>query len=557
LNIPAARLKKTFFFSIKWKTLIIISVVFSFISISVGMFIFSTGSTLFQQQIANSIKNNSSALLAQQQKKLIEIGTSIAFLGGSAGNNTDQALIQYIDKNWDLMELEWGIEYLAILDLTKATKDDWGDKPNFDIEAFIKDEKSQGPITNITCQDRCLIYAKIPIFMLNGEKKFLVIAMGLVDFILNFAEQNDLKAALLRSQMDIKSTQSIKNWGLTIDGMTQRNEYRQILDRISALMSFDEIKSNGGIINSNGSTYYLHAIELYQSTNQGDDYLLLASDITAEKSLLRESMAKSIILACVGLLSSILILFYVLNGPMRRIQHQAKLLPLLAKKEFALVRSSAKSNNRNSFTHNELDILEDTAVQLSVELEKLNMEIDKRTNELERMALYDVLTELANRRMFIEQLRGLIFNSKRYNERFVVVFIDLDNFKKINDTLGHDVGDELLVEVSKRLKSSVRDSDIVARLGGDEFTLLLPQVPTDERAKIALSKVLAKFQKPMILGGSEYTITTSIGAAIGPDHGSNADELMRCADIAMYKAKKNGKNCFYIYSHDMGDSLKS
>ena len=209
-------------------------------------------------------------------------------------------------------------------------------------------------------------------------------------------------------------------------------------------------------------------------------------------------------------------------------------------------------------THDELDILEETAISLSHQLELMEKEIGSRTNELEHMALYDVLTGLANRRLFSENLARILDESKLSGDIFAVVFIDLDNFKRINDSLGHDAGDQLLIEVANRLTDNVRPTDMVARLGGDEFTLLLPNVKNIENVQMILDKILLSFHEQVVVGiEKEIIVTPSIGIAIGPEHGIEVHELMRCADLAMYHAKQEGKNCYHFFDMDMNEKIQN
>ena len=125
--------------------------------------------------------------------------------------------------------------------------------------------------------------------------------------------------------------------------------------------------------------------------------------------------------------------------------------------------------------------------------------------------------------------------------------LDLDNFKDVNDSYGHDIGDQLLQSVSNRLRGHLRKSDTVARMGGDEFMLLLPELDRRECSEIIANKIIASFQQPFVLGKHDLKITTSIGIAVYPDSGTDFDTLKKNADIAMYKAKESGRNNFQSY----------
>src|SRR3972149_1633272 len=176
----------------------------------------------------------------------------------------------------------------------------------------------------------------------------------------------------------------------------------------------------------------------------------------------------------------------------------------------------------------------------------------KRTEEkIIQLANYDNLTGLPNRRLlmnFINQTITLVGRRALYA---AVLFIDLDRFKLINDTLGHSAGDELLKEVAERLKKCVRLSDIVGRLGGDEFIALLPDIEQFEDEIIICKRIYSIFEIPVKLGDHEVSVMTSIGISIYPTDGDDGDTLLRKADVAMYRAKSDGKSCYRFYSESM------
>lgn len=161
---------------------------------------------------------------------------------------------------------------------------------------------------------------------------------------------------------------------------------------------------------------------------------------------------------------------------------------------------------------------------------------------LEQLALYDSLTGLPNRKLFFERLRSGLLGATRYKRHLAIVYLDLDGFKPVNDTLGHQAGDELLKEVARRLASLVRRSDTAARLGGDEFVLLLLEVDGIEGARQVGEKAVTVMGEPFDLDGNEVTIGASVGVALFPDHADDSAALLQCADRAMYEAKAAGRN---------------
>jgi len=170
---------------------------------------------------------------------------------------------------------------------------------------------------------------------------------------------------------------------------------------------------------------------------------------------------------------------------------------------------------------------------------------------VEYLAYHDALTGLPNRTMFSKLLSQSISEARRYDRQLAVSFLDLDRFKRINDTLGHEAGDQLLQEVATRLEECVRDSDTVARLGGDEFVVLLPELADGKYAATVAQKILTAVAKPFTLIGQEFRVTTSIGISVYPQDGLDEQTLTKNADIAMYQAKTEGKNNFQFYSEKL------
>jgi len=168
--------------------------------------------------------------------------------------------------------------------------------------------------------------------------------------------------------------------------------------------------------------------------------------------------------------------------------------------------------------------------------------------QLDHMAYHDALTDLPNRLLFSDRLNRVLAHATRQNESVGVMFLDIDHFKYVNDTLGHSIGDQLLTMVADRLGRSVRGADTIARMGGDEFTVIITDVKNPEDTSHTAKRVLEAFSKPFVIGDQELFVTSSVGISIFPSDGRDVETLVKNADTAMYRAKEQGRNRYQFYT---------
>jgi diguanylate cyclase (GGDEF)-like protein len=208
-----------------------------------------------------------------------------------------------------------------------------------------------------------------------------------------------------------------------------------------------------------------------------------------------------------------------------------------------------------------LDKVKQQAYELEEERKILQEEMEKRIRAEERLiheALHDPLTNLPNRRLFINRLEHAIEWNKRYpDDLFAVLYLDFDRFKVINDSLGHNVGDQLLIEMAKRLKQSIRSMDTVARMGGDEFAILLEAIKGDDEIFTIIKRLQRNLNAPFKADGNPIVMTASIGVVINLLRYEQIDDIIRDADIAMYSAKFGGKNNFKVFDIGMREEAEN
>ncbi len=190
-----------------------------------------------------------------------------------------------------------------------------------------------------------------------------------------------------------------------------------------------------------------------------------------------------------------------------------------------------------------------------IELVKKNNELIKSEQNIIKLAYYDSLTNLPNRLLFSDRLRNAMAVSKRKGTKVVIVYLDMDNFKTVNDCYGHSSGDNLLINAAKRIQLCMREYDTVARLSGDEFSVLMQDVDDVEGIVNVIERIKEVFLEPFHVGNSSLNITVSMGISVFPEDGDSVEDLLRNADTAMYKAKEIGKNSYQFFDNKMKTDL--
>jgi diguanylate cyclase (GGDEF)-like protein len=185
---------------------------------------------------------------------------------------------------------------------------------------------------------------------------------------------------------------------------------------------------------------------------------------------------------------------------------------------------------------------------------QLEQHVLARTRQLHHLAHHDPLTQLPNRRRLSAELGGALARATRSQRRFAVLFVDLDNFKSINDTLGHTFGDRVLQAIGARLREAIGPQAFIARVGGDEFTVLLEDAQSTEAVRARAGALIESLQHPLSVDGRVLSTSASIGASLYPDHARDADALLRAADVALFRAKDLGRNRFALYSRELYDA---
>ena len=283
---------------------------------------------------------------------------------------------------------------------------------------------------------------------------------------------------------------------------------------------------------------------LKQDSVDGPIYYLASLNKMVLNKLLNENRIQFLLMLILLAVSIMLLMRYVINRVLNR--------PLSAlMKQIRKIECQDYTGSEPVSTGDELEDISININRLALAVQERETSLEISRDELKYLSNHDELTDLPNRRFFLLRLQHALDLAFRSQSRLAIFFLDLDQFKSINDTLGHDVGDELLIQVSNRLLRHVRNADTLARIGGDEFNILVENIPDKAELVKIVEKHMQLFSKPFHCCGHELNVTVSIGIALYPENGKDSITLIKHADLAMYSSKDRGRNNYTFFSDEM------
>ena len=446
-------------------------------------------------------------------------------------------------NQFDGLQLNLNVEDVWLVDATKKALFITSIMPETAQKNVDQVLTLQRPHHQIQCQQQCQLLLSLP--LINNQGKIVVVTMSasLVDML--YAINTSLNSDVAVISLPLKSTKSNNN--IKIISASNMALAQSLLDE-NKQTDLALVLEQGLHIKLMNDSYLVNLLPLAQS-HQRAFYLALIDDVTPfeEKN---SQYRQQFLMSLTGIFLILGFFVYFVARPFtKRLLRLSRVLPLLANKKFDQFRQ-VKLKRPNIF-HDELDVLTHSALELSFELEQLNIEVEQKTKELENIAMYDLLTGLPNRNMLNYQLRKAIASIGRYSSGVAVLFLDLDDFKKVNDSNGHPQGDKLLIQAAERVRLSVGKLDLACRFGGDEFVVVLGNLKSANEAITIAEQLLAQFKEPIRLDSSIFYVSTSIGISYTESCDEKAEDLISHADIAMYEAKDNGGSQYHVYHQAM------
>lgn len=355
------------------------------------------------------------------------------------------------------------------------------------------------PFSEITCAEQCYKLVLVPVQNEKGDVAVVALSTTLLDVLSSLKQGVGSEVAIVKIDGDLQRPAR----DLQLLSLSNASRMASVFAALSAEATVQDAMEHGLPIKMGEENFLISFLPL---VGNGHGYYLALVDDTNKFTRARSDYQLQMIsfaLACFVLLA--LLIFYSTQRLSQRLLTMASHLPLLAQRRFHEFRS--QSRQPPLLFEDELDVLNQSAQQLSIELEQLHQQIEQNTRELENIAMYDLLTGLPNRNMLLFQLKKYLAALEKHPGRLAVLFLDLDEFKLVNDTQGHAAGDQLLVEAAARLKASVATSDLAARFGGDEFVLVLTDIKSEAEPQRLALDVLQALQLPIELNGQLFYVT--------------------------------------------------
>lgn len=688
------------FLSLKWKALLYLS--FVLVLLNVLFFIMQKSSlddSFYRQRTAIHDRDTLTikGLIEQAASVLQKAGELIPKLEKMntplASADADE-IARVFEKHWPLLQFDIGVNTVIFYGSDGVVLSAWG---NFSVtkeaqeplDAAIQEVMAtEQPKTVLNCKSNCQQYVLVPVLSEGRFSSIILLGTTLAEVTINFRQVTGTDIGILTEldmslPGDLATERFLPNWKARVVGLTNADNLQSVLREIASSKPLVEVLSQAVVSRVDLSEYEVWLRSLREFADGGSGYLVTIENVSAKLHEIREVGKKTILVGMVGFLLSEAVVLAILWGPLSRLRRTAMVLPRLAQSEYDSVRTNIRRSNQAGKFIDEIDRLDNSAYELSFQLETLERAVKQRTETLaEKMseltherdfihvlldtaqaiiltqdrygrilllnkhgesltgytrdelvgknfvslvesttlpanflsklgdvalkkqfllkhestliaknnesrtiewlhshldsdsdrtqkllsvgiditdrkntesrlswlANHDHLTGLYNRRKFQHECEKIVNLAHRYNHQGALLFLDLDSFKFVNDTLGHQIGDALLKLIASELTKVLRDTDVAARIGGDEFAIIMSEIDEKGACRVA-KKICEHFSNIYIPGVAvKQGISTSIGIALFPAHGAIAEDLLANADIAMYQAKDHGRGSWHVFS---------
>jgi diguanylate cyclase (GGDEF)-like protein len=536
--------------SLRWKSLIALSLALVVVNASLAVianYQFVRQFEIQQGEVRDQQARQLRALVDERTQEMSKLASLVPLLGPGEEElaGLEERIKRALDTNGAILDLEWDIRSAFWLGTDGRPSISWPTDTVAIPDSLVAEiiHKPERTIATLLCDPECYQYLAIPLLSEGIFAGSLILGRSLADAVLTFNALTGAEAAIVRGD---HAGQAARKTDPRFLAMTYPEKTRPILlaatnhgvarDQANELFSVQQ-----------GSKWF----EVFRipSLAPGIDALVV-NDVSEQRKAIQEATMASILIGILGLFLSGGLLLLIIRGPLYRLRDLATVVPLLADNRYADLRSQLPHRRKRLLLHDEIDLMTDTVSSLTDRMELLQHDREQAEARLVWLADHDPLTQLFNRRRFNDDFERIVDQAMRFGHQGALLFMDLDQFKDVNDLSGHQVGDTLLQRVSEQLRVVTRTSDLLARLGGDEFALVLPKAT--EHDAIASAESVQETVRSISLQeqGRRHRVSASIGIVMFPTQGNDIGQLMANADLAMYQAKEKGRGRWYLFRED-------
>ncbi|KKO46244.1 diguanylate cyclase [Arsukibacterium ikkense] len=493
-----------------------------------------------QQQVQQHF-NQYQQLLQQQQQVWVE---AFAEVSGLLRQDSFQPFLAELERQLDAISIHLNIENLWFFGPDGQQHVLHATVFPAQLEPMVQYSFSQQrPGYQLHCGQSCSSMLSMPLANGGAEVAVIVISRTLADVVLAIGQSMQGEVAIVELGSDTGVTLLSSSGKVALP----------VLNTQRAALTHALHNSEGLRFTDNGKQYFAHVLPLV--VQPGQQYaLLLLEDISRYLAANRRFQWQLIGLALLCFMTFGILIYALTQRLSQRLLGVSRALPMLAQSRFQRFRQLLPKPSR--WLADEVDNLHNASLTLSQQLEQLQDNVAQQTRELENMAMFDLLTGLANRNMLQFQLKKRLAALAAERDYLGLLFLDVDQFKRVNDIRGHEQGDLVLLEAAQRLRNGINKADLACRFGGDEFVVAC-QVSNPDQLEALAIKLITAFAEPMRLQGDVYQLGVSIGISYTRDNNLQPDDLVRQADLAMYQAKARGGNCLHFYSQQMFDHFQN
>ncbi|NVJ60408.1 MAG: bifunctional diguanylate cyclase/phosphodiesterase [Gammaproteobacteria bacterium] len=536
-------------FSLKTKSAIVILLLLSSISLIQVWFVHQYQRQQFDVYLQTKRIDYDEALNRHVISSFYELSSLSDYL--SALQRNEPAFDEWMRQNWVDTRAAWNLTgyFLYSYGENEKRRDlELGNSTLEHLQALIdKTFELKESQRLIHCSKQCYLLLTKP-YLVNNNLYVSLLIKSTTELLDSFKQSTQLNNALL-----FRKTIN----GQALEQVQLLSEKEQdVFQQIIKLRSTSLKALNVGQLKMNGQEYYFWLNRLDNSNQEQmnvqtniEPWLITIFDTTelAELNSNFWNQVLFILLSVLFLFSGIFI--WLVMKPIRKIERLSRIYPALANREFKIAKNELPLSKKRY--PDEVDILFEKTGNMIDSLIELDSSIIRKESELEYLASHDELTGLGNRNMLRYAVERLMKELEISSRHWALIYIDLDNFKQVNDSLGHESGDALLCQVAKRLKQSVRNHDQVMRLGGDEFTIVVDYLNSRNEVTIILEKVFEALSNPITVKGVKINVEFSAGAYASNDNHLTLEDIIKRSDLAMYQAKASGKNQYQIFEDSM------